>query len=127
MNQQTKQLPQEEAPSNAFTQLLNTHRKGLAGHQCSTMLEEAIRAALDTGAKAEINIKVTILPGVEDQVNITIQPTAKLPQQKLPGAFFWVDEGKLVTSDPKQKELPIREVIKVGAKAESEVREVKQA
>ena len=115
-------LPEDEAPSNAFTILLNTHRRGIAGHECSTQLEAAIRAALDTGAKSEVNIKVTILPGMDDQVNITIQPTAKLPQQKLSGAIFWVDEGgKLVTSDPKQKELPIREVIRVGGEIKEAV------
>jgi len=59
---------------------------------------------------------------MDDQVNITIQPTAKLPQQKLSGAVFWVDEGgKLVTSDPKQKELPIREVIRVGGQIKEAV------
>jgi hypothetical protein len=115
MSKNTTTIPQDEAPANGFSNLLNTHRRGIAGHECSTQLEAAIRAALDTGAKAEVNVKVTILPGMDDQVNITIQPTAKLPQQKLSGAIFWVDEdGKLVTSDPKQKELPIREVIKVG-------------
>lgn len=115
MNKTIYPEPAPAEPSNAFTSLLNTHRRGIAGHECSTQLEAAIRAALDTGAKAEINVKVTILPGMDDQVNITIQPSAKLPQQKLSGAVFWVDEsGKLVTSDPKQKELPIREVIKVG-------------
>lgn len=122
MSKNTAAIPQEEAPSNAFSNLLNTHRRGIAGHECSTILEQAIRAAIDTGAKAEVNVKVTLLPGMDDQVNITIQPTAKLPQQKLPGAIFWVDEGgKLVTSDPKQKELPIREVIRVGGEIKEAV------
>lgn len=121
-------IPQEEAPSNAFTTLINTHRRGIAGAECSNQLEAAIRAAIDTGAKSEVNVKLTIIPTTDDQVNITIQPTAKLPQQKLTGAMFWVDEdGKLVTSDPKQKELPIREVIRVGRDAESEIRKVKEA
>ena len=114
--------PAPETPSNAFTSLLATHRRGIAGHECSTQLEAAIKAALDTGAKSEVNVKITIIPGMDDQVNITIQPTAKLPQQKLPGAIFWVDEnGKLVTSDPKQKELPIREVIRVGGEIKEPV------
>ena len=118
----TTPLNQEEAPSNAFSSLLNTHRRGIAGHECSTMLDQAIRAALDTGAKAELTVKVTVLPGMDDQVNIGIQPTVKLPQQKLAGAIFWVDEaGKLVTSDPKQKELPIREVIRVGSEIKEPV------
>jgi hypothetical protein len=117
-----------EEPSNAFSVLLNTHRRGIAGHECSTFLENAIRASIDTGAKSEVNVKVTIIPGMDDQVNITIQPTAKLPQQKLAGAIFWVDEnGKLVTSDPKQKELPIREVVRVGGPSSGEIREAKEA
>lgn len=125
MSKATAAATVDEAPSNAFTALLNTHRRGIAGGECSTQLEAAIRAALDTGAKSEVNVKVTIIPGMDDQVNITIQPTAKLPQQKLSGAIFWVDEtGKLVTSDPKQKELPIREVIKVdGETREAKVKE----
>lgn len=121
-------IQQAEAPSNAFSNLLNTHRKGIAGHESSTMLERAIAAAVDTGAKSEMTIKVTIVPHIDGQVNITIQPTAKLPQQKLAGAIFWVDEdGKLVTSNPEQKELPIREVISVGGKSGGEIREAKEA
>lgn len=113
-------------PSNAFSVLLNTHRKGIAGNECSTFLERALAAAVDTGAKAEVNVKVTIVPGSDNQVAIQIQPSAKLPQQKLAGSIFWVDEdGKLVTSNPNQRELPIREVIAVGKT--QEVREAKEA
>jgi hypothetical protein len=37
-------LQQEDAPSNAFTTLLNTHRRGIAGNECSTQLEAAIQS-----------------------------------------------------------------------------------
>lgn len=123
-----KQTPKETTvePSNAFSILLNTHRKGIAGGECSTFLERALAAAVDTGAKSEVNVKVTIIPGADNQVAITIQPSAKLPQQKLAGSIFWLDEeGKLVTSNPNQRELPIREVIAVGQA--KEVREAKEA
>lgn len=114
-------------PSNAFSILLNTHRKGIAGHECSTFLERALAATIDTGAKSEVNIKVTITPGVDNQVAIQIQPSAKLPQQKLAGSIFWVDENnKLVTRNPNQPDLPIREVIAVGAREAKEV-EAKEA
>lgn len=110
-------------PSNAFSILLNTHRKGIAGGECSTFLERALAASIDTGAKSEVNVKVTIIPGADNQVSITIQPSAKLPQQKLAGSIFWVDdEGKLSASNPNQRELPIREVIAVG-----KVKEVAEA
>lgn len=121
-------LPQDEAPSNAFSNLLNTHRKGLAGHECSTFLERALAAAVDTGAKSEVTVKVTIIPGADNQVNIQIQPTAKLPQQKLAGSIFWVDENNnLVTRNPNQPDLPLREVIAVGGKSGGEIREAKEA
>lgn len=114
MNKTTYPEPAPAEPSNAFSVLLNTHRKGIAGNECSVFLERALAAAVDTGAKAEVNVKVTILPGTDNQVAITIQPSAKLPQQKLAGSIFWVDdEGKLVTSNPNQRELPFREVAEV--------------
>lgn len=126
MSKNKNTIDQLEAPSNAFSNLLNTHRKGLAGHECSTFLEQALAASVDTGAKSEVTVKVTIMPGPDNQVNIQIQPTAKLPQQKLAGSIFWVDENnKLVTRNPNQPELPIREVIAVGKT--QEVREAKEA
>jgi len=101
------------APGNLFTDMLARHRKGLAAGEASRKLGEAIQAARDTGAKATVTLSVTLHPGTDDQMRVDIQVAHKLPQAKLPGALFWVtDEGTLATSDPRQPELPLREVVR---------------
>jgi hypothetical protein len=101
-------------PGNLFTDMLARHRKGIAAGEASRKLGEAIQAARDTGAKASM----TLHPGTDDQMRVEVQVAHKLPQEKLPGALFWVtDEGGLATSDPRQPELPLREVIRQEAPA----------
>lgn len=105
----------EENPSNQFELMLRQHRRGIAADKASRILRKALLASKDTGAKSEVTIKVTLTPGTDDQMSIGIQVTAKLPDEKLPSGMFWVgDDGELLTSDPRQKELPLREVIQVG-------------
>ena len=113
MKQTTNQETVTAPPGNLFTDMLARHRKGIAAGEASRKLGEAIQAARDTGAKAEVVLKVTLNPGTDDQMRVDIQVGHKLPQQKLPGALFWVtDDGTLATSDPRQPELPLREVVR---------------
>ncbi len=108
----------EGIPSNLFQDMLAKHRRGFAANKASTKLREALMASRDTGAKSTVTITVTITPGTDDQMSLAIQATNKLPDEKLPGGTFWVDDdGNLMTSDPRQKELPLREVIPVGREA----------
>lgn len=108
----------KEERSNLFEDLLRKHRRGIAANKASERLHEAIIASRETGGKSEVTLKVTLTPGTDDQMTVSIQVSAKLPDEKLPGGIFWVGEdGTLLTSDPRQKELPIREVIAVGSKA----------
>jgi hypothetical protein len=111
-NMQTTTAP-ISPPGNLFTDMLARHRKGIAADKASRLLSEAITASRDTGAKSEVTLKVTLHPGTDDQMRVEIQVAHKLPQEKLPGALFWVtDEGTLATSDPRQPELPLREVVR---------------
>mgnify|MGYP000541241998 CR=1 FL=1 len=114
----SKDTPTEENPSNQFVDMLTKHRRGFALDKASTKLREALIASRDTGAKSTVTMTVTLTPGTDDQMAISIQVAAKLPDEKLPSGMFWVDDdGSLRTSDPRQKELQIREVIPVGARA----------
>lgn len=97
--------------SNAFEVMLRKHRRGLAAHEISKKLQEALQSSRETGSKASLTIVVTIKPTSDDQVMIDIQSDTKLPKMKLPGSMFWIGEGcSLHTSDPRQPELPLREV-----------------
>lgn len=114
-------VPEDDVSGNQFEDMLRRHRRGIAAHKVNQKLHEAILASRDTGAKSEVTLKVTLMPGSDDQMTVTIQVTAKMPEEKLPGGIFWVGEdGMLLTSDPKQKELPLREVIPVGMSAQPE-------
>jgi len=102
-------------PSNLFEDMLRKHRRGIAADKASRRLHEAIIASRDTDAKSSVTPTVTHTPGSDDQMAIGVQVTSKLPDEKLPSGMFWIDdEGQLLTSDPRQRELPIREVIAVG-------------
>jgi len=109
---------EDALPSNLFQDLISKHRRGFAAQVASDKLREALCASRDTGAKSTVTLVVTIIPGIDDQATIAIHTVNKLPQEKLPGGTFWVDEhGNLLTADPKQKEFTIREVIPVGVRA----------
>jgi hypothetical protein len=126
MKEPKKTMPAADAetPSNLFQDLMAKHRRGFASGVASDKLREALVASRETGAKSTVTLVVTITPGVDDQCTIAIQATNKLPQEKLPGGTFWVaDDGGLLTSDPRQKEFAIREVIPVGVRAVAEAAE----
>ena len=104
--------------------MLSKHRRGFALDKASTKLRQALLASRDTGAKSTVTMVVTLTPGTDDQMAIGIQVSAKLPDEKLPSGMFWVDDdGNLRTSDPSQKELPLREVISVGGSQQREAKE----
>lgn len=96
--------------SNAFSQFLTKHRRGQAANEASAALQEAIIAACDTGKQATVTVTVKIDPKGSDQVQMAVDIKTKLPKQAIQPSMFWVEEGQLFTSDPKQAELPLREV-----------------
>lgn len=116
----TKKTPGEEAPANAFEHMLRTHRNGLVANKASDALNQVIEAARMRGKAASMTLTVTVKPQNDDQIILEVQCKAKLPDEKLAGALWYVDEdNRLHRSDPKQRELPLREVEK-----KDEVREV---
>lgn len=111
----------DEMGGNAFEHILRNHRRGMALGKASSLLAEAVKSARDTGKAATVTVKVTLKPQREgdDQMMVDIQPTAKLPEEKLPASLFWVGEDEtLHTSDPRQRELPLREVARSDGQAE---------
>ena len=102
--------PTDDIVSNEFANFLNQHRRGQAANEAGASLREAIVASLDTGKKATLTIKVVVEPKGDDQVQMTVDVATKLPKAPIPPSMFWVEDGTLKKSDPKQPELPLREV-----------------
>ena len=102
----------EEEPLNAFVIMLSTIRDGEAVSEASEALTEALEAAKETGKNAEVTCKIVIKPMSANQVVIkAATKVSKLPKPEIAPAVFFLDEHCcLCTSDPNQRELPLREV-----------------
>ena len=97
--------------SNGFEVMLRKHRKGLAAHEASAALSEAINAARITGKVAAVTVVVKIMPQNDNQVVVDIQCATKLPKAKTAPGIFWVDENNLLHDrNPDQGELNLRSV-----------------
>ncbi len=110
MKKPTAQHIEEEPINNAFETFLRKHRRGQAANEASASMQEAIQAACETGKKATLTLTVKIEPKGDDQVQMSVDVGTKLPKVPISPSMFWVEDGQLHTSDPRQPELPLREL-----------------
>jgi len=111
--------------SNTLVDLLRTHRKGCAAALGSKYLDAVTAAVVERGGTGEITMTVKVKACSENELRVEIQvKPPKLPTEKLPeGVYFYDDTAehpRLLKSDPRQAELPLREV----EKPKQELREV---
>lgn len=85
-------------------------RRGRLHAELTEGLHELIRAALDTGRKGELLLKLTVDPKkINDfetpQIEISDQVVVKRPRRiSNPSVFFISDDGNAVRTDPNQEE-----------------------
>ena len=90
-----------------YTDVLRDIRKGRVIDEATAKLALATAAAIDTGKAASVTVTLNIKPEKGGEtVEITSQVKAKLPDEDLPKAIFFVtrdEEGAdLLRSDPTQ-------------------------
>lgn len=92
-------------------------RRGRLANELTEGLHGLIAAALDTGRKGELVLKITVDPKkVNDyetpQIEISDQVVVKRPRRTTPPSIFYVaDDGNAVRNDPNQAAFEsIREV-----------------
>lgn len=82
-------------------------------------LHDLIAAVKDHGKAGTLTLKISVAPvgkGDERQVMVTDAVTLKAPEGKRPTSIFFVDsDGNLTRKDPRQPELPLREVSRPAA------------
>ncbi len=91
-----------------ITEILMQYRNGRAVDLISRDFAECVRAVDETGAAAELTIKIKIEPekGGGSQKELSIKRQSKLPKADIPKAVFFSDvEGDLHRSDPNQGEM----------------------
>lgn len=95
-----------------FAAFVQEQRNGGLHDDLSNALVELVNACVETGKKGVLTLKVTVTPTkdevtllVTDDVNVaTPKPDAK------PALFYHDEHGNLLRRDPRQPELPLREI-----------------
>lgn len=95
-----------------FAQFLQEQRKGVLHTELSEALQELAAAVLEHDKAGTLAVTFTVAPGPEEgTVKVSDRLSLKAPEaDKKPSVFWPDDQGNLSRRDPRQPELPLREV-----------------
>lgn len=97
-----------------FSEFLLTQAYGATHDELSQGLHALLDAVRENGKTGSMTLTIKVSPvgrGDERQVIVTDQVVVKKPVGKRPESFFFLDDdGNLTRKDPRQPELPLREV-----------------
>jgi hypothetical protein len=99
--------------SNSFLSTLQRHRGGGLLADASDKLAAVVAGVRATGRPGQLTVKLTVKPAQRGQsaVVLTDVVEAKAPRVEAEASFWFADDdGLLRTTDPRQKELPLRTV-----------------
>lgn len=92
-----------------FTQFIQEQRRGALHEELSEQLAETVNAVMEHGKVGQVTIVLKIKPAGDGMVQIFDELKIKLPQGEKPPSMFFVDKrGNVQRQDPRQTELPIR-------------------
>jgi hypothetical protein len=116
----TTDTPTEDGPRvRPFAEFLQQQRRGALHGELSEQLHELLQAVKETGKAGALTVRIDIKPaakGNAEQVVVSDTSSVKKPQAARPeSVFFLDDDGNLSRSDPRQTELPLREVNRPAA------------
>jgi hypothetical protein len=109
----------ERAQRKPFAQFLQEARKGGLHTELSDELADLVHACVETGKKGKLALTVTVVPAKDEDGTVQITDDVKVTVPKpdaRPSVFFADDHGNLSRTNPRQPELPLREV--PGGRAE---------
>lgn len=99
-----------------FTEVIGDLRSG-ALDQLNAKLDELVEAVIETRKPGELTFKIKIKPNGDGSVEIEDDIKAKVPELPRGKTIMFVDaDNSLRRSDPRQPDLPLREVAKAGEK-----------
>ena len=95
-----------------FAAVLQDMRQGDLHSELSDALADVVAAALEHRKPGQVTLTLTIKPN-PDETTVYVQDkiAAKVPEaDRPPSLFFTSERGDLTRKDPRQEELPLREV-----------------
>lgn len=97
--------------SRPFADVVRELAGGTVYEDLTTQLGEVVTAVLDTGKVGELSLKLSIKPNGEGSVRVLSDIKQKVPAPtRGETLFFATTTGSLIRNDPRQPELPLREV-----------------
>jgi hypothetical protein len=96
-----------------FADVLRDLGRGAVIDEAAVLLQDLVRAVRDYGKKGTFTLKVEVQPmkGDARALMVTAKADAKPPAgEPVSGVFFTDDVGNLVQNDPRQPQLPLREL-----------------
>lgn len=95
-----------------FAAFLQEQREGVTHSELSEGLSDLVAACIEHGKGGTLTYKVSIKPNKDGvTVFVTDAITVKAPVGERSAALFFADDdGNLSRKDPRQQELPLREV-----------------
>lgn len=106
--------PAAERPQRKpFAQFLQEARKGGLHSELSDELAELVQSCVETGKKGKLVLTVAVVPAKDEDGTVQITDDVKVTVPKpdaRPSVFFADDHGNLSRTNPRQGELPLREV-----------------
>ena len=102
-------MPDERKPFAAF---LQEQRRGALHGELSDSLQALVQAVAEHGKGGSLTLTIGIKPNA-DGVTMTVSDkvAVKAPEPERGAAIFFADDaGNLVRHDPRQLEIPVREV-----------------
>ncbi|GHA15344.1 hypothetical protein GCM10007989_07640 [Devosia pacifica] len=97
--------------SRAFADVLRELSGGTIYEDLGTQLGEVVTGVLETGKVGELSLKLSIKPNGEGSVQVIPDIKQKVPKQAVGSTlFFATSSGSLLRNDPRQTEMPLREV-----------------
>lgn len=97
--------------SRQFADVLRDLGGGNTYDELTARLAEVVEAVTETHKMGEISIKLKIKPNGDSGVIVTDEIKAKVPEATRGDTVFFVTSGgSLVRQDPRQQDLPLRQV-----------------
>ena len=94
-----------------FADVLRDMSAGKTYDDLTAALAEVVEAVITTRKNGELVLKIGIKPNGENSVRVVDEIKVKVPQPaRGETLFFTTASGSLLRNDPRQSELPLREV-----------------
>lgn len=97
--------------SRPFADVIRDLAGGRVYDDLTSQLGEVVTAVVETGKAGSLTLKIDVKPNGEGSVRVLADVKPKVPTPVLGETlFFATSSGSLVRNDPRQAELPLREV-----------------